>query len=146
MPPSTLQDVSHVIQLAVAPVFLLTALAAFLGVLSTRLGRIVDRARVLCDRVAAAKAPEAPPLQGELALLARRRHLVNLAITFGVAAALFVCVLIAIAFVGSIWRVNTSTSVALLFVAAMVAFVVALVLFLSEVLVAVASVTIQTRR
>jgi Protein of unknown function (DUF2721) len=45
MPADHLQDITHTIQLAVAPVFLLTALGTTLGVLASRLGRIVDRAR-----------------------------------------------------------------------------------------------------
>jgi hypothetical protein len=68
---------------------------------------------------------------------------VNLAITAGVCAALFVCVLIAIAFIGSVLAVNTSVAVATLFIAAMAAFVVALLMFLREVLMAVASVRIS---
>jgi len=143
MSQSTLTDVAHVIQLSVAPVFLLTSVGTILGVLSTRLGRIVDRARLLRERVAKLPPDEAAPLRDELHLLASRRHLVNMAITAGVCAALFVCMLIAVAFIGSVLAVNTSVVVATLFIAAMIAFVVALVVFLREVLMAVASVRIE---
>jgi hypothetical protein len=143
MNPSTLADVSHVIQLSVAPVFLLTSVGTILAVLSTRLGRIVDRARVLRDRMKGLSPEDAEAIRGELHLLAERRHLVNLAITAGVCAALFVCMLIAVAFIGSVVAVNTSGVVAMLFIAAMVAFVVALLMFLREVLMAVASVRIE---
>ena len=143
MNQSTLTDVAHVIQLSVAPVFLLTSVGTILAVLSTRLGRIVDRARVLRDRLPKLPADETEALKGELHLLANRRHLVNLAITAGVCAALFVCMLIAVAFIGSVLGVNTSVAVATMFIAAMVAFVVALLLFLREVLLAVASVRIE---
>ncbi len=137
MPPlSSPADVAHVIQLSIAPVFLLTALGTILGVLSTRLARIVDRARVLRDRIRALPAPEQAAMRGELRLLARRRRLVNLAITFGVAAALLVCLLIAAGFVGSFLRTNASMVIAALFVLAMVAMVGALVTFLSEILLA----------
>jgi hypothetical protein len=143
MPETALTSVAHVIQLSVAPVFLLTAVGTFLGVMSTRLGRIVDRARLLRDRVAPLAPADAAALHAELHLLARRRHLVNMGITSGVCAALFVCILIASAFVGSILGVNTSNLVAVLFVAAMGAIVTALLLFLREVLLAVASVRIE---
>jgi hypothetical protein len=143
MNQSTLTDVAHVIQLSVAPVFLLTSVGTILAVLSTRLGRIVDRARVLRERL-----PELPPdrasaVKADLHVLAVRRHMINMAITAGVCAALFVCVLIAIAFIGSVLAVNTSVVVATLFIAAMIAFVVALLMFLREVLMAVASVRID---
>src|SRR5581483_7716102 len=47
-----LGDVAHVIQLAIAPVFLLTAVGTVLNVLANRLGRTVDRRRVLVAALA----------------------------------------------------------------------------------------------
>ena len=130
-------DVARVIQLAVAPVFLLTAIGTILSVLSGRLARIVDRARVLVER-GAALAPDARgPIHGEIQTLLRRRRLVNLAITSGTMAALLVCVLIASAFVGYLMAVDFSVFLAVLFIAAMTAFVAALLLFLSEIFIAV---------
>ncbi len=131
-PDTPLSAVARVIQLAVAPVFLLTALGTFLGVLSTRLGRIVDRARVLTPRARLAKAGSLEAAL-ELDVLAKRRKLVNVAITFATAAALFVCVLIASAFIGSVVSVDTSNFVAGLFIVAMFAFIGALLVFLSEI-------------
>ncbi len=136
-PDSSLSAVARVIQLSVAPVFLLTSLGTILGVLSTRLGRIVDRARAI-ERTPAAARPAAD----EVAALGRRRHLVNVAITSATSAALLVCVLIASAFVGSVVHADFSHLVAGLFIAAMIAFIGALVAFLAEVLVAVRSVRI----
>ena len=137
-------DVAHVIQLAIAPVFLLTAVGTILAVLSTRLARIVDRGRILQDRM----APLAPAGQvrahRELRLLARRRRRVRLAITCGVSAAILVCLLIVVAFVGAFLQVNASGVVASLFVLAMLALVGALVTFLSEVFLAVNSVDLDT--
>lgn len=144
MPPQ-LSDVAHVIQLSVAPVFLLTSVGTFLAVLSTRLGRIVDRGRALDARAATLPPSEIEPLRQELRLLAKRRHLVNLAITAGVCSAIFVCALIACAFVGSLLGVAIATLLAILFVAAMVAFVSALLLFLREILLAVSSVPMKPR-
>jgi hypothetical protein len=140
---SPITTVTHTIQLAIAPVFLLTALGTFLGVLSTRLGRIVDRARVLGDRAAAAPEDARARLREEAALLSRRRHLVNLAITGGVTSALLVCTLIASAFVGSVVRADVSVLLAALFVGAMVAFISALLLFLREILMAAVAVHID---
>jgi membrane glycosyltransferase len=139
MEQSPISDVSHVIQLSVAPVFLLTAVGTILGVLSTRLGRIVDRARVQRERLVSAPPEKAASVREELRVLAHRRHLVNFAITSGVCAALFVCVLIACAFVGSVLQVHVGTLLALLFVAALAAIVSALLAFLREVLLAVAN-------
>src|SRR5690349_12344634 len=78
---SPVSDVAHLIQLAVAPVFLLSAVAAFLGVLTSRLGRIIDRARRLEERLAAATPGEAEALHDMLRTLSRRAKLVSAAIT-----------------------------------------------------------------
>ncbi len=141
--PSHLVDVARVIQLSVAPVFLLTAVGTILGVLSGRLARIVDRARVLNDRARACAPEEAADIREEIRTLLRRRHLANLAITSGTAAALLVCVLIASAFVGYLVHADLSALLAVLFIAAMGAFVAALLLFLREILIAVAAIRIE---
>ncbi|HEX2678834.1 MAG TPA: DUF2721 domain-containing protein [Polyangiales bacterium] len=139
-------DITHTIQLAIAPVFLLTALGTMLGVFSTRLGRIVDRARVLADRLPGASDELRSAIQEEIATLDRRRHLVNKAITFATAAALLVCVLIAVAFIGSILRIDSARMIAALFIAVMAAFISALLFFLREILLAVRSVADRVSR
>jgi hypothetical protein len=78
MPPETpISAVARVIQLSVAPVFLLTALGTLLAVFSTRLGRVVDRTRVLIERLPAAPEARRVGLEAEIGLLRRRRKLVN---------------------------------------------------------------------
>jgi hypothetical protein len=126
---NSISNVAHVIQLAVAPVFLLMALGTFLAVLSARLGRVVDRARSLEERL---REPTTINV-GELEVLRRRRKLINLAITCATFAALLVCVLIAAAFVASMISVDSSPLLAALFIGAMLAFIVALLAFLAEI-------------
>ena len=137
---SPIADVAHVIQLSVAPVFLLTSVGTILGVLSTRLGRIVDRARVLADRLETAQGDKRDDYLGELEQLARRRHLVNMAIAFGVGAALLVAGVIAAAFLGFMLHWKASAAIAALFVGAMLCVVVALLLLMREVMTAVLKV------
>ncbi|HSD20711.1 MAG TPA: DUF2721 domain-containing protein [Anaeromyxobacter sp.] len=136
-------DIAHVIQLAVAPVFLLTAIGTILSVLSGRLARIVDRVRGLIDRASKLPRTERRWIEREVETLLRRRQLVNLAITSGTSAALLVCFLIASAFVGYLIGVDFSIFLAVLFIAAMAAFVSALVLFLREILIAVATLRFE---
>ncbi|HEY3399681.1 MAG TPA: DUF2721 domain-containing protein [Geothrix sp.] len=135
----TIYDISHVIQLSVAPVFLLTSIGTILGVLSSRLARIVDRARALNERLENATEQRTQAIQDEMHTLARRRQLINLAITFGTTAALLVCVSIATVFLGAVLKAGVAVPVALLFILAMAAFVAALVFFLREILLAVRS-------
>jgi hypothetical protein len=138
-----LQDITHTIQLAVAPVFLLTALGTTLGVLATRLGRVVDRARRVEARLASEEGPLREATVAELRRLASRARLIQFAITAGVTAALLVCMLIAAAFLGYLFRVNFGPAVAVLFILAIGAFVVALLIFLREVFMAITSLRFE---
>ncbi len=140
MPPdSRIQDIAHVIQLAVAPVFLLTAVGTILNVLTTRLARVVDRARKLDERLESVADRFRPPIEAELGILARRRQLVNYAITLGTTAALLVSLVIAVAFLGYILHADLSGALAGLFIAAMLAFVATLLFFLREIFLAVST-------
>jgi hypothetical protein len=145
MPPDALlAELVRTIQLAVAPVFLLTALSTLLGVLSTRVARIVDRARELSGRKVEVFHEEAlKEHNDELLILAKRRGLVNYAITSATVAALQVCILIAVAFIGFMLHRNFSYLIAGLFIGAMAAFILALVFFLREALIAVASARLR---
>jgi hypothetical protein len=138
MPAEThLQDITHTIQLAVAPVFLLTALGTTLGVLTTRLGRIVDRARRLEDRLPGESGAARQATTTELRLLTVRARLIQWALTAGSTSALLVCLLIAVAFLGYLYGADFGAGVAVLFILAMCAFVAALLLFLREVSLAI---------
>lgn len=137
--------VAHAIQLAVAPVFLLTAIGALLGVLANRLARIVDRSRAIAARHPAVTAAEQAEIEAEIASLAHRARLVNLAISLSVIAALLVCVVIAALFVGSIVSADLARLVGLLFIGAMVALTGALLTFLRETQVATATIRIGAR-
>jgi hypothetical protein len=133
-------DITHSIQLAVAPVFLLTGLGTIISVLTTRLGRVIDRTRALMELRESADLKHKHKLDDELHVLVRRRGLVNRAIVAGTTAALLVCITIAVTFIGQLADVHVGPIIAGLFVLSMFAAIVALVLFLMEVLAATTSV------
>jgi hypothetical protein len=127
-------EVGQVIQLSVAPVFLLTGVGAMLSVLTTRLGRAVDRARVFEGLYATAPAPDRDSLHFELRLQARRCRLIYAAMSLCVLCALLICSVIVALFGGAFFfGASLGVVIALLFVAAMLAFIAALVVFLGEV-------------
>ena len=136
---SPLTDISHVIQLAIAPVFLLTAIATILNVLAGRLGRAVDRRRVL--------AAALPNLDGDISTLAkqelfyemRRIKLIYVAISMAVFSALLVAALISLAFIDPFVQLDFTKLIAVLFILAMVALVASLAILLREIFYAVNS-------
>jgi hypothetical protein len=139
MNPENVIDVTRLIQLAVAPVFLLTAVGTIIGVLSTRLGRAVDRSRTLEDRLRQLQPDGQKTVRAELGLLDRRVRLVYGAIVLAVLCALFVGLLIAVAFVDAFIEIDLSKFIGLLFIAAMLAFILSLMVFLREIFLAVSS-------
>ena len=133
-------DITRIIQLAVAPVFLLTAIGTILSALNNRLGRIVDRRRVIEDRLRK-DLPEGEPLKkedlNELKLLARRISLIYHAIVLAIVCALFVCMLVASAFLGVFVAVDIARLIGTLFILAMIALIGSLWMLLREVFLAV---------
>lgn len=133
-----LTDLSHAIQLAVAPVFLLTALATLINALNGRLARVVDRRRVVRKRLQDDLAPEATTsLERELYLLERRGNHIYKAIFCQVLASLLVCLVVAGAFVGTLVQANLTELISTLFILAMLSMISGLGLFLREVYIAV---------
>ena len=138
---SHLTDISRAIQLAVAPVFLLTAIATMINALNSRLGRIVDRRRVVQERLQTRVDHDAEMAKLEIRMLVRRSRLVYYAIFGAVLSALLVCLVVAGAFLGALLGADLARGVAALFIAAMLAMIGALGLFLREVFLAVRSGT-----
>lgn len=131
------------IQLAVAPVFLLAGVGSMLGVLTSRLARIIDRARQLEHRYQAADDPlERGRLHRDLKVLSQRARLMSRAIAFCTSCSLFVSLVIVTLFVQSLMDVYLHGVVPMLFIIAMTAFIVGLLLFLREIHIATAALRI----
>lgn len=132
-PDSQITSIAHVIQLAVAPVFLLAGVAAFTGVISNRLGRIVDRARHLESQVRGASIVRADGIRAALKNLAKRARLANRAMTLCVSCAVMICSDIVVLFISTLTGVGLSGLVATVFVFAMLLLIAGLLHFLREV-------------
>lgn len=131
-----ISDVARVIQLAIAPVFLLSGVGTIILVLSNRLARIVDRTRAL-EHVVGEAQEQAAHTQNELSVLAHRMGLVYLAIGLSVVCALMIGLLIVLAFVDAFLSINLSTVVGLMFMGSMLSLVASLLAFLREIFLAV---------
>jgi hypothetical protein len=140
---TAVSEVAEIIQLAVAPVFLLAGIGAFLNVCASRLARIVDRARQLEPRLLGSRGAEHDRLQGEIRILDRRVVLVSRAIWLSVLSAVLTCAVVILLFAGSLLKAEFGTSIALLFIATMVAIGLGFSVFLLETRVASRAVRIR---
>lgn len=141
--PSTISTVSHVIQFAIAPVFLLSGVGAILAVLINRLGRIIDRYRFLESGKLAMENHAASTVNIEMTILAKRARLIHWAISLCTICALFICFVVATLFVGAIVQVSVSQAIALMFIAAMLALIAGLLSFLREISLATGNIHVQ---
>ncbi|MCP5144583.1 MAG: DUF2721 domain-containing protein [Gammaproteobacteria bacterium] len=118
--------IAHLIQLAVAPVFLLSGIGAMLAVMTTRLARIIDRARVLQEQ-------RVPTFGDELVVLSARARTIGISIALCTITALLICAVICMIFLSSFLSFNPSLIVAILFITAMVTFICGLLALLREI-------------
>lgn len=131
---------AKVIQTAVAPVFLITGIAATLGVLSNRLARITDRARQLERKLKVSTDEEFNhSLTTELRALLKRSRCIHVAFSFSILSALLVCAVVMCLFLSHIQSINLSVTIASCFVAAMALLIFAFVALLGEVFLATRS-------
>lgn len=138
-----LGDISHIIQLAIAPVFLLTGVGTKLAVLTSRLARIIDRSRVLEERLKNASDRECAETRTELGTLYRRAHLINRAITLSTCCGLLVCSVIAALFIGGALNIALGTLIAVLFVLGMFSLIGSFVYLLREIFVATKTMSLR---
>lgn len=143
--PSAIVGVSHVIQLAVAPVFLLTGVGAILSVLINRLARVVDRFRALEGELPKVSDVARASIQGEMKVMSRRARMIHWAIGLCTGCALLVCLVIALLFIGSAIAIDLSAVISLLFILAMLALVAGLLCFLREITLARSSIHVVPR-
>lgn len=128
-----LSDISHIIQLAIAPVFLLTGVGTKLVVLTNRLARIIDRLRVLEDFLYAGAGLRKHEFEREMAILYLRRTWINRAITQSTLCGLLICLVVALLFIAGAMNLALGHWIGLMFIVAMGALIGSFICFLREI-------------
>jgi hypothetical protein len=142
MQTEPVSTIAHVIQLSVAPVFLLTGIAGLLNVLTGRLARVIDRARLLERQLITDVDEAAASTHERLRTLAVRARWINIAISLCVTSAIFVASVVMVLFASAFWGSDYRGLVAGLFIAAMLALIGGLVFFMREIYLATSSLRI----
>jgi hypothetical protein len=138
--------IAHAIQLAIAPVFLLTGIAGLLGVMATRLARVIDRARSLEATWPGIDAQARAAARLEILDLERRRRVCSWSINYCTTSALLVCLVIVALFVEEFFATNLKWLAGALFVGAMLVLICGLICFLREVYLATHTTGIDASR
>jgi CBS domain containing-hemolysin-like protein len=136
-------DIAHLIQVALTPIFLISAIGVTLNVMTSRLARIVDRARAMENEVSAPNyQPDGRDLHAALGVLERRARYIYAAITLITLSALFIALVVVMLFVNAFAHWELAAFIAILFILSMLALAGALTAFLIEVRIATATLRI----
>lgn len=124
--------IAQTIQLALAPVFVLVAIGNILNLLSSRLGRVVDRSREMQDRHMTTEGPDHDMVVAEIRMIDRRISLITRAIRLLVTSGLAIGMTVAVLFLEEFIAVNLQLVAAAFFLVAIGLLMWALVLVLRE--------------
>ena len=143
-PSFSVNTVAETVRLALAPVFLLSGIGAFLNVLASRLSRIVDRSRDIEPRLLASRGSEHDRWIGDLKVLDRRMSLISWATGLSVTSAILTCLVVILLFAANLVRTRLGTEIAWLFMASMLAIGGGFAVFLIETTIAARAVRIRS--
>ena len=143
-PDLSVSTVAEIVRLALAPVFLLSGIGAFLNVLAARLSRIVDRSRDIEPLLLASRGTEHDRWVGDLKVLDRRMRLISWATGLSVVSAVLTCLVVVLLFAANLSRSHFGDAIALLFIASMLAIGAGFAVFLLETTVAGRAVRVRS--
>jgi len=133
MPPASVTHLIPILQTAVGPAILISGVGLLLLTMTNRLGRAIDRARLLADQLPSVAETEHKQLSVQLQILWRRARLIRLAILLASASALAAAVMILVLFFSGLWRLDSAWLIGDLFILCMVSLVLSLGVFIHDV-------------
>ena len=143
-PDLSVNTVAEIVRLALAPVFLLSGIGAFVNVLASRLSRIVDRSRQVEPKLLASRGAEHDRWINELKILDRRMSLISWATGLSVTSAVLTCLVVVLLFAANLIRTRMGTEIAWLFMASMLTIGAGFAVFLIETTIAARAVRVRS--
>jgi len=135
-----------VIQLAITPVILLSGVGALMLTLTNRMGRIVDRTRVLAGQVHGAAEGERVHFESQLEIMWRRAKLIRSAVMFAGISMLLSCLLVMVIFVDASIHREFGVEMVVFFAASVLSLIAALVAFLRDIVVSLHALHVEVER
>jgi hypothetical protein len=135
-----------VIQLAITPVILLSGVGALMLTLTNRMGRIVDRTRILAGQIHAAPVGERGHIDNQIGIMWRRAKLMRIAVTFAGFSMLLSCVLVMAIFVDATVETDFGFELVVIFVASIMCLIASLVAFLRDIFMSLWALRVEVER
>jgi hypothetical protein len=140
-----LVDLIPTLQTAIGPVILISGVSLLLLTMTNRLGRAIDRARLIGAALAEPDPPARPALEAQLRILWRRARLIRSAIALATISALMAAALVIALFFAALLQVDVSWLITFLFIGCMVSLILALALFLHDINQSLAALRLEIR-
>jgi hypothetical protein len=138
-----LPDLIPILQVAVGPVILISGVGLLLLSMTNRLGRVIDRSRLLAEAFRQADAQERPRFLSQLKVLSRRARLVRLAITLAALSVLLAAVLIIALFLAALLQWEIGVLVAIFFVASMSSLIGSVIVFIADINLSLSALSLE---
>ena len=128
-----IHDLVPVLELAIGPVILISGVGLLLLSMTNRLGRVIDRARLLSDLLRQGASDRRDQLAGQLRILSRRARLVQSAIAFASFSVLLAALMIIALFISALLRLEAGPLITVLFISCMVSLILSLIIFIKDI-------------
>ncbi len=135
-----------IIQTAITPVILLSGVGALMITLTNRMGRIVDRTRILAGQAQQAAAGARAHIDEQLAIMWRRANLLRLAVTFAGVSMLLSCVLVMVIFVDAFFERHFGLEMVSIFGVSVLSLILSLIWFLRDIWISLSALHIEVDR
>ncbi len=133
MPTHNLVDIVPHLQVAIGPVILISGVGLLLLTMTNRLGRAIDRARILARESDTTPSAKQAALHEQVTIIYRRAKLLRLAIGLAAGSALLAGLLIIGLFIGALLEANIVIVIELLFAGSLVSLISSLVAFMLDI-------------
>ena len=133
MPLTSLEKIIPMLQVAIGPVILISGIGLLLLTMTNRLGRAIDRARLLKAELSQRTDEERAQALAQMAILYRRARVVRLSIILATLSALLASALIITLFVTALLHWEQGFFIGLLFIACMTALFTSLIAFICDI-------------
>jgi len=122
-----------VLQTAIGPVILISGIGLLLLTMTNRLGRAIDRARILVGSLQNTTEAKGEKTVAQLRILWRRARMIRLAIALASFSALTAAILIIVLFSTALWQIGSAGVIVALFMVCMVSLIGSLVIFIRDI-------------
>jgi hypothetical protein len=141
MTPTSLHELVPILQVAIGPVILISGISLFLLNLTNRFGRIIDRSRVLSREVKDSSSNQ--QLADQVKILYRRARLMRLSVSAATAGLLLAALLVIALFLTALLKIEAAVPVGLIFICAMLSFIVSLAAFMKDIQLSLAALSLE---